>query len=216
MLKGMRLILVRHGETTSNVGLLLDTAAPGADLNDTGRQQAVALVDRLAGEPIEAVYASNLVRTQQTAAPLASARGLGVEVLEQLREISAGDSEMSSDATAYITTMMKWHAGDLEARVPGAENALEFFARFDAAIHQIAAAGNEVAAVFSHGAALRVWCAARVSGFAEALGNGHLANTGVIIAEGNPETGWSLVEIDGVVHYGSDFSAADAAPESAS
>jgi broad specificity phosphatase PhoE len=204
MLFGMRLILVRHGQTSSNVGLLLDTAAPGADLNETGREQAQELVLRLATEPIEALYASNLVRTQQTAAPLAAARGLTVEVINGLREISAGDGEMGNDATDYITTLMKWHAGDVTARIVGGENAIEFFARFDAAIGQVVAAGQGVAAVFSHGAALRVWASARVSGLVEALGEGHLDNTGVIIAEGDPDQGWSLVDIDGLMYYDPD------------
>lgn len=209
MIFGMRLILVRHGQTSSNVGLLLDTAAPGADLNQTGREQAQALVDRLAAESVEAIYASNLVRTQQTAAPLAAVRRIGVGVLDGLREISAGDGEMGSDATEYITTLMKWHAGDLTARISGGEDALEFFARYDAAIARIAAAGHGTATAFSHGAALRVWASARVPGFAEALGNGHLANTGVIIAEGDPDTGWSFAEMTGLMHYGDDPSALD-------
>jgi len=216
MISGMRLILVRHGQTSSNVGLLLDTAAPGADLNQTGREQAQELVERLAAESVEAIYASNLVRTQQTAAPLAAARNLGVGVLDGLREVSAGDAEMGSDATGYITTLLKWQAGDLTARIPGGEDALEFFVRYDAAIARIAAAGHRTAAVFSHGAALRVWAAARVPGFAEALGNGHLANTGVIIAEGDSNRGWSFAEVTGLMHYDNDPSALDIEQDTAS
>jgi broad specificity phosphatase PhoE len=212
----MRLILVRHGQTTSNVGFLLDTAAPGADLNQTGRDQAVAVAQQLAGEPVEAIYASNLVRTQQTAAPLAAARGLDIAVLAGLREVSAGDFEMTTDSTDYITTLLQWHAGDFEARISGGDNAWEFFDRYDAAIAEIAASGHGTAAVFSHGAALRVWSSARIPGFAEALGNGHLANTGVVIAEGDPDAGWSLVEVTGLMHYDNDPSALDVEKDAAS
>lgn len=35
----MRLILIRHGQTTANVDYRLDTAIPGADLTDLGRRQ---------------------------------------------------------------------------------------------------------------------------------------------------------------------------------
>ena len=36
----MRLILIRHGQTHSNVAHALDTTVPGADLTDLGREQA--------------------------------------------------------------------------------------------------------------------------------------------------------------------------------
>lgn len=197
----MRLILVRHGRTTSNVGFLLDTGEPGADLDDAGREQARALVERLAEHPIEAIYTSNLVRTQQTATPLAETREIEFRVLSDLREISAGDDELTADATRYIGTLMRWHEGDLLARIPGGEDANEFFDRFDRGIEQVAAGSHEVAMVVSHGAALRVWASARVPGFTEALGNGHLDNTGVIVLDGSPQEGWQLHTLDGVRYY---------------
>src|SRR5450755_4342821 len=78
----MRLLLVRHGQTSSNLGRLLDTDHPGADLTPLGRAQAAALVGSLGPQPIDAVYASTLVRTQQTAAPLGAWLGLQVMVRE--------------------------------------------------------------------------------------------------------------------------------------
>lgn len=197
----MRLILVRHGRTDSNVGLLLDTGAPGAELDDSGLEQAAALVERLSEHAIDAVFASNLVRTQQTARPLAQARGLEVRVLPGLREIPAGEDEMSADARRYIGALIAWGEGDLHARVPGGENALEFFARYDDAIDIVAAGGAEVAVVVSHGAALRVWASARVAGFTEALGAAHLDNTGVIVVDGSPAEGWVLVQLTGIRPY---------------
>lgn len=198
----MRLILVRHGQTSSNVGLLLDTGEPGADLNLNGRAQADALVGRLAGQRIDAIYASTLVRTQQTAAPLAVARGLEMVIDPGLREISAGDAEMTSDASAYIDTLMRWHSGDLVARIPGGEDAAEFFARYDAAINGIGAAGHEAAVVVSHGAALRVWASARIPGFVDIIGNGHFANTGMITIDGSPQSGWTYIDSVGFMNYG--------------
>lgn len=197
----MRLILIRHGRTASNTSLVLDTAFPGADLDELGREQAESLVERLAAEPIEAIYVSNLVRTQQTAAPLAAARGLVPVILPGLREVSAGDDELSLDATRYVETLLQWHAGDMDARLPGGEDAAEFFARYDDAIAQIAGAGHQVAALVSHGAALRVWAAARVDGFSVALGAAHLDNTGVLVIEGTPTEGWQLLSLDGVTDW---------------
>ncbi|MGJ9403532.1 histidine phosphatase family protein [Arthrobacter sp. KK5.5] len=84
----IRLVLVRHGQTTSNVGQNLDTAAPGADLTDLGREQAMALPAALGGVGIETLYAPNLVRTQQTAAPLA--RELGLDASELYAKLNLG------------------------------------------------------------------------------------------------------------------------------
>ncbi len=194
----MRLILVRHGRTASNVDLLLDTAEPGADLDDGGLEQAVSLVERLSHHQIEAVYVSNLVRTQQTARPVAETRGLEPQVLPELREVSAGDDELSADATRYIGTLVAWGKGDLDARIPGGENAHEFMSRYDEAIETIAASGKDVVMVVSHGAALRVWSMVRVKGFTDALGRAHLDNTGVIVVDGSPADGWELAELLGV------------------
>lgn len=197
----MRLILIRHGRTASNTSFVLDTAFPGADLDELGREQAESLVERLADEPIEAIYVSTLVRTQQTAAPLAAARELVPVILPGLREISAGEDELSLDATRYVDTMLKWHAGELDARLPGGEDAAEFFGRYDDAVAQIVASGHEVAALVSHGAALRVWAAARVDGFAVEVGAAHLDNTGVLVVEGSPADGWQLLSLDGITDW---------------
>ena len=74
----MRLILIRHGQTASNLAQALDTAAPGAPLDETGMAQAEALVERLGADELDAVFSSTLLRAKMTATPLAQARGLVV------------------------------------------------------------------------------------------------------------------------------------------
>lgn len=200
----MRLILVRHGRTSSNVGFQLDTAAPGADLDEAGRAQADALVELLAEHPITAVYTSNLVRTQQTAAPVAAAKGLIPVVLPGLREISAGDDEMSTDATAYLSTLISWLNRDFTAQLSGGEAAADFLERFDQAVDEIHASGAEVAMLVSHGAALRIWASLRVPGFVERLNGGNLENTGRFILDGQPGE-WTLGEMAGIRPFNSAF-----------
>ncbi len=197
----MRIILVRHGRTSSNTGFLLDTGEPGADLDETGRRQAHSLVDRLAGHDFEAIFVSSLVRTHQTAEPIAQVRRLQPLVLTGLREISAGVDEMTTDATRYIGTLQAWAAGERHLRIPGGEDASEFFERFDDSIKTIVEHGHETVMAVSHGAAIRVWATERVAGFTEAIGEGHFDNTGILVMDGSPEDGWSLVSIEGVRHY---------------
>ncbi|GAA4879268.1 hypothetical protein GCM10023403_52630 [Pseudonocardia benzenivorans] len=55
---GLRLVLVRHGQTDANAGKVLDTALPGSPLNALGHEQARTVADLLADWPVRAVFAS--------------------------------------------------------------------------------------------------------------------------------------------------------------
>jgi broad specificity phosphatase PhoE len=96
------LLLVRHGETDWNAEGKLQghTDRP---LNDFGRRQAQALADRLAGESIDAVYASDLSRARETAEILGAKLGLPVLVDPDLREKNWGNWEgLTSDERLHI------------------------------------------------------------------------------------------------------------------
>ena len=62
----LRLILARHGRTSWNVQ---GRVQGGGGLDEVGRAQVAALTQRLAAEPITAVYASPAWRARQTAQP---------------------------------------------------------------------------------------------------------------------------------------------------
>src|SRR4051794_16129454 len=195
----MRLLLIRHGQTPANVRGELDTAAPGPALTELGRVQAAAVPDALASEQIDGIYASRLVRTQQTAAPLARVRGeMHRVVLPGIHEIAAGDLEGRTDKAAvraYVDVIWAWGDGDLSARMPGGADGHEFFGRFDTDLARVAAEHDPGAtvAVFSHGAAIRIWTAGRATNIARDFpGRQHLENTGVVALEGSPAEGWRL------------------------
>ena len=191
----MRLILIRHGQTVSNVGGLLDTAHPGADLTPLGRQQAGSLVTTLEREAIDALYVSTLVRTQQTAEPLAAARGLEARVRGDIREVGAGHLEGRHDRAAvdaYCTTFLAWANGDLDAVMPGGESGRDTFARFDRVVGEAADLGLETVAFVSHGAILRAWTGYSCSNLhAGYVSDNPLSNTGTIVVTGSPLEGWT-------------------------
>ena len=197
----MRLILVRHGQTSSNVAGLLDTDEPGAGLTGLGHEQAAALPGVLRDEAIEVLYASTLLRTQQTATPLASVLGLEVRIREGLREVRAGTLEMLGDEASvqtYLGTSFAWSSGDVHARMPGAESGAEVFARYDAVVEEIAGSGARTAAIVSHGSVIRTWTAARAQNVtAEFAARNTLANTGAVVLEGSPRDGWHAVAWEG-------------------
>ena len=204
----MRLLLIRHGQTPANVLGLLDTALPGPGLTELGRAQAAAIPGALASERIDGIYASQLVRTQQTAAPLARVRDeMHRVVLPGIHEIAAGKLEGRRDKRSikkYLETVWAWGAGSPEVRMPGGADGHEFFGRFDADIARIAAKHDAAhhpdatVAVFSHGAAIRVWSAARADNISpEFPGRTHLDNAGIVVLTGSPAEGWLMESFAG-------------------
>ena len=77
--------LVRHGETVDNARQVMQGQTQG-ELNETGRQQAETVAERLASEQIDAVVASDLRRAIQTAEIISVRHGLPVTTTSLLRE----------------------------------------------------------------------------------------------------------------------------------
>ena len=194
----MRLLLIRHGQTPSNVTGALDTAFPGAGLTELGLSQAAAVPDALVGEKIAGLYASRLVRTQLTAGPLGARLGLPVVVQEGFEEINAGDLEMATGkeaVTAYLEALADWIDGTLETPVPGGEAGHDFLARFDAAVQSVVKQheADDTVAIVSHGAAIRMWTGLRTKQSPAFGDENRIRNTGLAIVEGDPDGGWATV-----------------------
>ncbi len=85
------LLLIRHGENEYTRTGKLAGWTPGVRLNEAGQKQAQSLIERLKGAPIKRLYSSPLERAQETAAPLAAALGLPVEIRPALGEVRYGD-----------------------------------------------------------------------------------------------------------------------------
>ena len=150
-----RILLARHGETEWNrIGRWQGQADP--PLNDTGRRQAAALADRLAGQPISAVYTSDLRRASETARIVADR--LGVELHEDpgLREIDVGSWSGLTRAEVeerFPEGFQRWQAGGIGH---DGETSEQLTARVVAAVERVARAhpGATVLAV-THGGAIR-------------------------------------------------------------
>jgi broad specificity phosphatase PhoE len=107
------LLLVRHGETDWNAEGRLQghTDRP---LNPYGRDQAKALAERLAGDGIAAVYASDLSRAVETAEIVGERLGLAVVVDPDLREKNWGSWEgltgAERDGVEYVGETAREHS----------------------------------------------------------------------------------------------------------
>ena len=191
----MRLVLARHGRTASNVSKALDSRPPGAPLDEMGLAQAAALGVRLAADPVTAVYSSSATRAQQTAAPVAAAHDLPVQVIDGVQEVFCGDLEGRADPASreqFDRTYAAWWEGDLDAHLPGGESAHDLRARYVPAVEAIMADTRDTVVLVSHGAAIRLAAAALLGETAETQ---YVPNTGLVILR--PEsTGWVLEHWD--------------------
>ncbi|HZT84749.1 MAG TPA: histidine phosphatase family protein [Gaiellaceae bacterium] len=86
------LLLVRHGETDWNADGRLQ-GQTDRPLSEFGRRQALQLAEELAGERIEAIYASDLARARETAEIVGERLGLPVALDPDLREKDWGTWE---------------------------------------------------------------------------------------------------------------------------
>ncbi|OLF16761.1 histidine phosphatase family protein [Actinophytocola xanthii] len=152
------ILLVRHGESAP---AREDERFPLVDghgdppLAPEGEREAELVGDRLAVEPVDALYVTSLRRTQQTAAPLAKRLGLTPRVEPDLREVLLGEWEGGlfriRVAQRHEYAVRMWETQRWDA-IPGAESTEDLAARVRAAVGRIASAhpdGRVVA--FTHG-----------------------------------------------------------------
>ena len=147
-----RLVLVRHA-VTPQTGPLLSGRKPGIDLSDEGRRQAEATAERLAPPVrVDAIYASPIERTQQTAAAIAARHDLPVVTLEGVIEAEYGDWTGGTIAELAKTDLWKVvQAAPSRARFPNGESIAEMQARMVAALDGVIAAHpGEHVVVVSH------------------------------------------------------------------
>jgi probable phosphoglycerate mutase len=205
----VRLVMARHGETPANAQHILDSRPPGMPLNERGQAQAAALGARLAADPVSAVYASVAVRAQQTAAPVAEAHDLDVQVIDGVHEVFCGELEGRSGRVAlerFMAVYEAWWTGDLEARLPGGESAHDVRDRFLPALDRILDGASGDVVLVSHGAAIRLAAAALLGDTAETR---FLPNTGLVTLR--PENGgWTLEHWDGATPIAGDVTAGGA------
>ncbi|QRY52070.1 histidine phosphatase family protein [Mycolicibacterium septicum] len=218
---------IRHAESQGNASGYIDTSTPGPHLtNDqvnqnggaTGEEQAQAWADAHSATAFDALYASTMIRTQETAAPFAEKSGLPVTILgafdpahpqrnSGVQEISAGIFEGLAESEGigrigYILAPLAWTMGLQFIPVPGGETGLEFNERVTNALEDVESDTTDTngdgkidAAVFSHGATIMMWTMMNVDNPNLLLIVQHpLNNTDTVVVEKNADGSWTLKE----------------------
>ena len=119
----MRLIVVRHGETSYNAQRRY-TGQSDVPLNALGEVQAAALRDSLAMEHIDAVVTSDLERTRVTARAITHNHGLHLHEDSDLRELAFGEWEGCTydEVLARDANLVSlWRADPTQYAPPGGE-----------------------------------------------------------------------------------------------
>jgi alpha-ribazole phosphatase len=153
----MRLSLVRHAETAEDVrgrcyGRL------DVSLSAAGRTQCSALAESFRHESVGAVVASPAVRARETAAAIAAPHGLGVEVVDSLRELDFGALEgRSYDEIAETDPELfeRWMTAPTTVHFPGGESYAELEARASEWIAALAGRRSRLVVVVTHGGVIR-------------------------------------------------------------
>jgi probable phosphomutase (TIGR03848 family) len=128
-------ILLRHGRSTSNTAGVLAGRSEGVDLDDKGREQAAALIDRIGELPIRAVVSSPMLRCRRTVEPLAEALCLEPLIDDRLSEVDYGDwtgRKLGELAKEPLWAVVQAHPS--AAVFPGGEGLAQVQARAVAAV----------------------------------------------------------------------------------
>jgi len=152
-----RFVVVRHGETAWNAQGRIQGHLD-SPLNEEGLAQALLVGERLAREPIDLIYCSDLGRVLQTVQPLVDRTGLEPRRQEALRERHLGVFQGFTGAECqarHPEDYARFHARDVDHVVPGGESIRQVYARvarfFDARAREHA---GRMLAVVTHGGIL--------------------------------------------------------------
>ncbi|MFZ3270932.1 MAG: histidine phosphatase family protein [Mycobacterium sp.] len=205
---------VRHGESGDMTAI--NTLVPGPDLTDAGEQQAQVLAGTLAHNGIDEIWASTMIRSQETAIPLSETLGLPIQQpLAGLNEIDAGIfggapvnvGDLPLGGALYLLAPALWTLGlPLVPELGSTDaNGIVFDQRVDEAVQQIydGSVAGDTDAVFSHEGTIAIWTLMNVKNpdfplvLNELSSKGELLPyTGQVVVSGEPGD-WTLVSWDG-------------------
>ncbi|MGN1205902.1 MAG: histidine phosphatase family protein [Eubacterium sp.] len=148
--------LIRHGRQSSklcNVDVSLD---------DAGRKQAHLVASRLISYGLEALYASRLLRAQETAQAISEATGLPIKSVGSFQEIEFGElTGLSNEKIEeqYGDFVRQRASQESDLAYPGGENGQDVIDRIWRDFKSICEAPEKKVAIVTHGGVIRALCA---------------------------------------------------------
>ncbi len=148
--------LLRHGEH-GLLGRVLAGRMPGVGLTERGRAEIAAVAERLAGEPIAAIYSSPLQRTRESAEIVAARLQLPIEFRDDVIELDFGEwTGATFDSIRADPRWEAWRTQRSIARLPGGESMRQVQRRaVDALLDINQRHPHQTVVVVSHGDVIR-------------------------------------------------------------
>ena len=147
--------IARHGESEGNFAGSLQGSRFDTPLSARGNRQAQHLAIRLAGEAIDAVWSSPLVRARETAAIVTASLGLGVSLDPDLVEFDwgvwSGRPFTGAIEKEVSGVRARWRAGETELSPSGGESPAATAVRADRFLARLLASGARAPLVVAHG-----------------------------------------------------------------
>ena len=196
-----RLVLLRHGQSHSNVERRLDTRPPGASLTPAGVAQARDFA-RSFGHRAGMLVHSVARRAAETAAVIGEVWGMPAHETQGIHEVQVGEMEMRNDdeaVEAFKRVYECWHAGDLHAALPGGETGAQVLDRYLPVLANLRMRyldNDQWTAdivVVSHGAAIRLAAATLAGVDGSFVVEHHIGNAESVILAPITDGRWSCV-----------------------
>ena len=147
--------LLRHGEPA--VFGRINGRLPGVGLSEKGRAEIAAVAGRLAEEKVDALYASPLQRTRETAEIIADRLALPVQYREGVIELDFGEwTGLTADQIRKDERWQMWSNCRSIAAIPGGESWRQVQDRVVGALFDLERLHpSESVVVVSHGDVIR-------------------------------------------------------------
>jgi broad specificity phosphatase PhoE len=159
----MILYLLRHGETDWNAKERIQGATDTV-LNKRGLEQAYEVAEKLAGEHIETVYASDLKRARKTGDIVSARLDLPIHYTKRLREMNFGKAEgvKCSDLQAKFSYIYQAfndikNPERYEIKYPNGESIGEVQQRFMKLVNKLLDDGRKSVLLVTHGMLIRIF-----------------------------------------------------------
>ncbi len=197
----MRVYLIRHGQTAWNTS----GKAQGhtdVSLDDLGRRQAEATGAALAELGVKRILSSDLMRSMQTAQPLADALNLPIASRRELRERTFGELE-----GRHYTVLRAWFDDQAKARkLPhhklrpkGGESLADVWTRLDPIIKDLFRS-REDTAIFSHGGSCGLLMARLLKANIEVASSFRFPNCAITELKRRPDDVFQLMRVNCASH----------------
>lgn len=206
----MRVYIVRHGESDSNLTRVHQGIH--TPLTETGVKQAQAVAERFKNIPVEIIISSSLARAKHTAEEIQKTTGVEHEIDDVIKEMTRPTEiigmKMGSDETKQMFDEMMAHEDDPDWHYSDEENFHDIVKRAHGTLKMLENRSEENIALVSHSIFMRVLIGVMTFGekmtpqMLRDLGNHFkINNTGITVIEYN-DNEWKLITWNDHAHLG--------------